>query len=167
MAIDYRLAIFTRQAAEGTKCDGEIRAAALDERLSRSGATPIVVQLSWPETQLRRSEGTLTLEAIQVQSIEAFLREQVMVRKAVEETMTEARRSWLRQDRGSAAEMWSETAFCHLYLPNRELIAIEGGGPQTTSAYSVVFDVAWDDEHGTRALKFRDGEQIGFGLAGD
>ena len=167
MTPDYDLTFLSLDAAKATDHDAELICSAVDARLCRGRSVPLVVESTDAARALRKSTGTLTLESLQARSIEAFLREQVAVCEAVETVMTEARRSWLRLDRSSPADMWSETTFSTLYLPTRQLSAIFDGGPNTVSAYGVVFDVAWDEEHRTRALTFRDGVRVGFGLTGN
>jgi hypothetical protein len=167
MNLDYDLIFHSREAAKASGSDAELLYERLDPRLCRGRSVPIVLEGTYAAQDRRLRDGTLTLESVQFRSIEAFLREQATVRQAVEADMTEARQHWLGIATRDVAEMWSDTMFSALYLPTRELIAIEGGGPEVVSAYSVIFNVGWDPEHGTRALKFRDGVQIGFGMAGD
>jgi len=164
---EYDLLFLSATAAKSAGFDAELRSLSLDSHLSSDGSVPIVLELAYAAREVQHKKGTLTLESVQSRSIEAFLREQPMIRRAVEDVMTKARQSWLRHDVADVSAMWSDTSFFALYLPCRELIALEGGRPDTASAYSVIFNVAWDPEHGTRAVKFRDGAQIGFGLPGD
>jgi hypothetical protein len=164
---EYDLMFLSPSAAKSAGFDAELRSRSLDSHLSSDGSVPIVLELSYAARELQHKKGTLTLESVQARSIEAFLREQSMIRQAVENVMTKARQSWLRHDVADVAAMWSDTTFFALYLPCRELITLEGGRPDTASAYSVIFNVAWDPEHGSRAMKFRNGAQIGFGLPGD
>jgi hypothetical protein len=164
---EYDLLLLSPTAAKSAGFDAELRSQSLDSHLSTDASVPIVLELAYTARDLRRKNGTLTLESVQARSIEAFLREQSLVRQAVENVMTQARQSWLRHDHADVAAMWADTTFFALYLPCRELIILEGGRPDTASAYSVIFNVAWDPEHGTRAVKFRDGAQVGFGLPGD
>lgn len=63
--------------------------------------------------------------------------------------------------------MWAETKFAYLYLPNARMNVVAHGELETVAVYSVVFDVTWDDEHGTRAIKFRNRREVRFGLTGD
>lgn len=167
MTPNYDLKFLSLEAARTADHDGELICPAVDAHLCRGGVVPLVLEWTNAARALRKSEGTLTLESLQLRSIEAFIREQVAVREAVETVMTHARQSWLRLDESSVADMWSQTSFTTLYLPTRELNEIMDGPPETVSAYGVMFDVAWDEEHGTRALTFRDGVQVGFGLTGD
>lgn len=164
--MDYDLQLFGRiESDEGLS--GQLSSPLLDPILNPGHTKEIVLESTRSASKRWQTEQVCTIESLQLRSIEQYLRDQAMLRELVESAMTSARRHWLGGHPCTVAEMWSDTKPTELYLPDRELAAIDSGSHHTQTAYTLCFDVGWDIEHLARAVKFRDGEFLGLGMPGD
>lgn len=120
------------------------------------------------------------IDAFQIASIEAYIREQAGVRKQIEERLIREREMLDNSSASASGPLWTQVNVIQVDIELRQVLTPEGlarmkkwypdeseeaivakhDRPSTQSKFTVVINTSWDEDH-QRWAQFRDGQLIG------